>query len=164
MKAQTCSLVFCVHGLHYVLNLIDTPGRCSASAGPPSSSGAKETLCFASLSLRCAGHVDFSFEVDRGLAASDGVVWLVDVSQGPQAQSLAVLNRARQLGVKVLPVVSKVRRGGAAVCGLRASFAETLQEDGVRHWWLSKARLGFFRSTWQPRLRKSRQSLNRPRS
>ncbi len=63
----------------YVLNLIDTPG-----------------------------HIDFSYEVSRSLKAVEGVVLLVDSTQGVQAQTLTTLYIAQDLGLKVIPVLSKV--------------------------------------------------------
>src|SRR3972149_3763158 len=63
----------------YILNLIDTPG-----------------------------HVDFSYEVSRALTAVEGVVLLVDSTQGVEAQTLSVLSVARELGRVVVPVVSQI--------------------------------------------------------
>jgi GTP-binding protein LepA len=63
----------------YILNLIDTPG-----------------------------HIDFSYEVSRALRAVEGVLLLVDSTQGIQAQTLSVLQMARDLGLVVIPVLSKV--------------------------------------------------------
>src|SRR5216683_960659 len=63
----------------YVLNLIDTPG-----------------------------HVDFSYEVSRALTAVEGVVLLVDSTQGVEAQTLSVLSVAKQLNRVIIPVVSKI--------------------------------------------------------
>ena len=80
VKAQTASLFYThTDGLVYLLNLIDTPG-----------------------------HVDFSYEVSRSLAACDGVLLLVDVSQGIQAQTLANYHLAHSAGLAVVPVMSKV--------------------------------------------------------
>src|ERR1700685_1953065 len=66
-------------GTEYVLNLIDTPG-----------------------------HVDFSYEVSRALTAVEGVILLVDATQGVEAQTLSVLGVARELGLVIIPVVSKI--------------------------------------------------------
>lgn len=66
-------------GEDFILNLIDTPG-----------------------------HVDFSYEVSRALSAVEGVVLLVDATQGVEAQTLSVLSVARSLGLAIIPVVSKI--------------------------------------------------------
>jgi GTP-binding protein LepA len=63
----------------YVLNLIDTPG-----------------------------HIDFSYEVSRALKAVEGSILLVDATQGVQAQTLTTLNMARESGLTIIPVVSKI--------------------------------------------------------
>ncbi|HEY4503059.1 MAG TPA: translation elongation factor 4 [Candidatus Paceibacterota bacterium] len=63
----------------YVLNLIDTPG-----------------------------HVDFSYEVSRALKAVEGSILLVDSTQGVQAQTLTTLAMAREGGLKIIPVLSKI--------------------------------------------------------
>lgn len=63
----------------FVLNLIDTPG-----------------------------HVDFSYEVSRSLAAVEGAILLVDASKGVQAQTLANLHLAEQQGLKIIPVINKI--------------------------------------------------------
>jgi elongation factor 4 len=63
----------------YMLNLVDTPG-----------------------------HVDFSYEVNRSLSACEGVLLLVDCSQGIQAQTLATYYAAKEKGLKVVPVLTKI--------------------------------------------------------
>lgn len=73
-------------GVEYVLNLIDTPG-----------------------------HVDFSYEVSRALSAVEGVVLLVDATQGVEAQTLSVLSTAKGLNLVILPVVSKIDAPNARV-------------------------------------------------
>lgn len=68
-----------MHYKDYILNLIDTPG-----------------------------HVDFSYEVSRSLAACEGVILLVDATQGVQAQTLAHYNQARKLKLTIIPVINKI--------------------------------------------------------
>ncbi|MFA6315050.1 MAG: translation elongation factor 4 [Candidatus Paceibacterota bacterium] len=54
------------------------------------------------------GHIDFSYEVSRALKAVEGSILLVDATQGVQAQTLTTLNMARDAGLKIIPVVSKI--------------------------------------------------------
>ena len=71
---------------NYVLNLIDTPG-----------------------------HVDFSYEVDRTLACVEGVVLLVDATQGIQAQTIANAYKAIEKNLVIIPVVNKIDMANAEV-------------------------------------------------
>lgn len=79
VKAQSASLLYTYDGDKYLLNLIDTPG-----------------------------HVDFSNEVTRSLAACEGVILLVDANQGVQAQTVANYHLAVSKGLTVLPVLNKI--------------------------------------------------------
>jgi GTP-binding protein LepA len=80
IKAQSVSLIYkSQSGVEYQLNFIDTPG-----------------------------HVDFSYEVSRSLAACEGALLVVDAAQGVEAQSVANCITAIDLGLEVLPVLNKI--------------------------------------------------------
>lgn len=79
IKMQPVRMNYKLVGEDYILNLIDTPG-----------------------------HIDFSYEVSRALKAVEGSILLVDATQGVQAQTLTTLNMARESGLVILPVVSKI--------------------------------------------------------
>jgi GTP-binding protein LepA len=79
IKMQPVRMQYAVGGDSYTLNLIDTPG-----------------------------HIDFSYEVSRALTAVEGAILLVDATQGVQAQTLTVLRAAQQLGLVIVPALSKI--------------------------------------------------------
>src|SRR5437762_6946019 len=89
------------NGLAYVLNLIDTPG-----------------------------HVDFSYEVTRSLAACEGAVLLVDASQGVEAQTLANAYLAVEHNLEIIPVINKIDLPGAQPEEARRQIEDIIGLDG----------------------------------
>lgn len=85
------------NGGEYVLNLIDTPG-----------------------------HIDFSYEVSRALKAVEGVLLLVDSTQGVQAQTLTTLAMAQAQGCVIIPVVSKIDSPAARVDAVSNELAKLI--------------------------------------
>lgn len=81
----------------FVLNLIDTPG-----------------------------HIDFSYEVSRALKAVEGAILLVDATQGVQAQTLSTLYTAQELGLEIIPALSKVDSSLARVEEVKKEVSELL--------------------------------------
>ncbi|KAI9099738.1 hypothetical protein DFS34DRAFT_615772 [Phlyctochytrium arcticum] len=86
VKAQTASMFYEHKGKRYLLNLIDTPG-----------------------------HVDFSYEVSRSLAACQGTLLLVDACQGIQAQTVANFFLAFEQDLSIIPIINKIDLPGANI-------------------------------------------------
>lgn len=79
IKLAPVRMNYTLNAINYTLNLIDTPG-----------------------------HIDFSYEVSRTLACCEGVVLLVDATQGVQAQTVAHFQTARQQNLAIIPVINKI--------------------------------------------------------
>lgn len=86
IKLKPVRMNYSCQGQDYILNLIDTPG-----------------------------HVDFSYEVSRSLAACEGALLLVDATQGVQAQTISNVEKAFAFGLKIIPIVNKIDMVNAKV-------------------------------------------------
>jgi GTP-binding protein LepA len=96
IKAHPITMKYkCSDGVEYTLNLIDTPG-----------------------------HVDFSYEVSRSLAACEGAILLVDAAQGVQAQTVSNFHLATEAGLCIIPAVNKIDLPGAKVEETIAELAD----------------------------------------
>ena len=99
-------------GQEYVLNLIDTPG-----------------------------HVDFSYEVSRSLAACEGALLLVDAAQGVEAQTLANAYKAIDQNLEIIPVINKIDLASADIESARRQITDIIGLDGG-HAVLTSAKIG----------------------
>jgi GTP-binding protein LepA len=101
IKAQTVCLNYKANdGENYQINLIDTPG-----------------------------HVDFSYEVSRSLAACEGAILVVDAAQGVEAQTLANVYLAMENNLEVIPVLNKIDLPTADVEGVKKQIEDTVGLD-----------------------------------
>jgi len=75
------------------------------------------------------GHIDFSYEVSRALKAVEGAILLVDATQGVQAQTLTVLAMAKELGLAIIPAVSKVDSPLARIDEVKEEISRLLKID-----------------------------------
>ncbi len=100
IKLQTCRLYYKYKGEEYVLNLIDTPG-----------------------------HVDFTYEVSRSLAACEGALLVVDATQGVEAQTLSNVYLALENDLAILPVINKIDLASADVDGVKLEIEDIIGLD-----------------------------------
>jgi GTP-binding protein LepA len=100
IKMQPVRMRYSLGGEEYLLHLIDTPG-----------------------------HIDFAYEVSRALTAVEGAILLVDATQGVQAQTLSVLRAAQDLGLVVVPALSKVDSPLSRVEEVREQVSKLLSID-----------------------------------
>lgn len=100
IKMQPVRMIKKIDNKEYILNLIDTPG-----------------------------HIDFSYEVSRAIKAVEGSILLVDATQGVQAQTLSVLEMARNAGLVIVPAVSKVDSPLARIEEVKLELAALLDCD-----------------------------------
>ncbi len=104
IKAQSVRLNYTKDGQEYILNLIDTPG-----------------------------HVDFSYEVSRSLASSEGALLVVDAAQGVEAQTIANVYIALENDLELLPVVNKIDLPSADPDRVLTEVEEAIGLDCTEH-------------------------------
>ncbi len=92
----------------------------------PAQRGPRESAFILNL-IDTPGHVDFSYEVSRSLAAVEGAILLVDASQGVQAQTLANLYLAQQQGLTIIPVINKIDLPNAVIESTKQDLANLLK-------------------------------------
>ncbi len=100
IKAQSVRLIYKKNDQEYILNLIDTPG-----------------------------HVDFSYEVSRSLASSEGALLIVDASQGVEAQTIANVYIALENNLEMIPVINKIDLPSADASRVEAEIEHTIGLD-----------------------------------
>ena len=90
---------------------------------------AKDGKTYALHLIDTPGHVDFTYEVSRSLAACEGALLLVDATQGVQAQTIANVNLAMANNLTIIPVINKIDLASADVEGTKHSISDILQLD-----------------------------------
>ncbi len=100
IKLQTCRLYYTHNGEEYILNLIDTPG-----------------------------HVDFTYEVSRSLAACEGALLVVDATQGVEAQTLSNVYLALENNLEIMPVINKIDLASADVDNVKLEIEDIIGLD-----------------------------------
>ena len=111
IKAHPVRLVYKKGDEEYILNLIDTPG-----------------------------HVDFSYEVSRSLAACEGAILLVDATQGVEAQTLSHYYLAKENNLKIIPVINKIDLPNARIEEVKDEIFNLTNEKNIS---LVSAKSGF---------------------
>src|ERR1044072_4055031 len=104
IKSHAIQIDYPHNGVNYALNLIDPPG-----------------------------HVDFSYEVSRALAACEGALLLVDATQGIQAQTISNLYLAMENDLEIIPVINKIDMDGAMIAEVKDQVIELIgcKEDEI---------------------------------
>jgi len=92
---------------------------------------AKDGETYALHLIDTPGHVDFTYEVSRSLAACEGALLLVDATQGVQAQTIANVNLAMANNLTIIPVINKIDLASADLEGTRQSISEVLMLDAT---------------------------------
>ena len=117
IKSHAIQINFPYKGEEYILNLIDTPG-----------------------------HVDFSYEVSRALAACEGALLLVDATQGIQAQTISNLYLAIENDLEIIPVINKIDMDGAMIPEVKDQIIELIKGLKIKY---DIPLIGIYKKKWE---------------